>query len=302
VPVPLPVIPERTGDAAAPHSHGRGDHRHLWCLLDGTLAHAPPGRLTYNADGQVACHLCGRWFTHLGAHLRKHGWSAADYRAAVGLALHRPLCSLATSARISKRQKANWESNPTLRDQFEPGRGAARSGALAQMSVRATRQRRQLGTTPPEVTWLQREQLSRGRGTTAQRRHHHRAAVVAAAGHVTLGDYLRDQYFAGASLDDLARALRLGRAALREALREARVPVRASGRNTTTSKRARATRNDGAVATRVGTHDLPAWLRNQHHAGHSLAALAAMTGRSVPWVRSRLAGTSINEQRASAHG
>jgi hypothetical protein len=298
--VPVPVVAQRTGDEPSHHHRGRGDHRHLWTLLDGTLAHAPPARLAYNADGQVACHLCGRWFTHLGAHLRKHGWNAADYRAAVGLALHRPLCSPDTSARISRRQKAHWRSDPTLRRHFEPGREAARSGALAQASARATRERHLRGTTPPEVIRLQHQQLSHGRDTTARRREQHRNMVIAAAGHRTLEHFLRAEYGAGASLDALARALRLGRATLRQALRDADVPIRATGSNRADSKRSRATRNDIAVAARLGTPDLQAWLRSQHLAGSSLGALAAATGRSVPWVRSRIAGTSINEQRASA--
>ncbi len=37
-------------------------------------------------DGRIACHLCGRWFEHLGPHLRAPGWTAARYRAAVGIA------------------------------------------------------------------------------------------------------------------------------------------------------------------------------------------------------------------------
>jgi hypothetical protein len=296
----VPKLAARADEAPAPQHHGRGDHRHLWTLLDGTLAHAPPGRLTYNADGQVACHLCGRWYTHLGAHLRKHGWSATEYRAAVGLALHRPLCSRETSARIARRQKAHWRSDPALRGHFEPGRDAARSGALAAASARATRERRRRGMTPPEVIRLQHQQLSEGRDTAARRRQQHRDATVAGAGHSNLERFLRAEYDAGASLDALARALRLGRATLRQALRDADVTLRATGSNPAAAKRARATRNDIAVAARVGTPDLQAWLRSQHLAGSSLGALAAATGRSVPWVRSRIAGTSINEQRTAA--
>jgi hypothetical protein len=63
-------------------------HAHLWVLLDGTPAHLAPGRLAANEDGQLACHLCGRWFAHLGAHLRRHGWTVGQYREAAGLELH----------------------------------------------------------------------------------------------------------------------------------------------------------------------------------------------------------------------
>lgn len=50
-----------------------GGHGHLWQLPDGTGLHAPFGILIHSDDGgAVCCHLCGRWFRHLGAHVRAH--------------------------------------------------------------------------------------------------------------------------------------------------------------------------------------------------------------------------------------
>lgn len=66
-------------------------HADLWALFDGTPAFAPPGRLFYDRDGRVSCHLCGRAFDQLGPHLRSHGWTAARYRDAVGLGARDPL-------------------------------------------------------------------------------------------------------------------------------------------------------------------------------------------------------------------
>jgi hypothetical protein len=66
--------PADGGDLSPAHGHG-----HLWVLRDGTPVHVPPGRLVVSDDGRLACHLCGRWFAHLGAHLRRHGWTAAQH-------------------------------------------------------------------------------------------------------------------------------------------------------------------------------------------------------------------------------
>ena len=149
-------------------------HRHLWMLRDGTPAHVPPGRLVMSDDGRLACHLCGRWFTHLGAHLRRHGWTAARYRDAVGLPMHTPLCSEGMSGEIAARQKRTWDA----------------------------------------------------------------------------------------------------------------------------SAQARAERNDALAAAQVGTPDIRAWLLPRYERGVTLRGLATEVSRSIPWVRSRLAGTSGRQQAA----
>jgi len=59
-------------------------------LPDGTPSYAPVG--TVVRDGQkVMCHLCGRWFRSVLAHLRTHGWDGLTYRAAFGLERTEPL-------------------------------------------------------------------------------------------------------------------------------------------------------------------------------------------------------------------
>jgi len=80
---PLPAA--RSADAVS----GRSDqtpapsttHGHLWTLPEGTGLHAPLGRLVDDpATGRLCCHLCGRWFLSLGAHVRAHGYTADAYR------------------------------------------------------------------------------------------------------------------------------------------------------------------------------------------------------------------------------
>ena len=135
-------------------------------------------------------------------------------------------------------------------------------------------------------------QLSKGRATLRQRRSEHLTEVIAAAGAADLGDLLRGAYRDGATLASLAQLTGLGREQLRTELTAAGVIVRATGQNLTASKRDRARRIDAVVAERVGTDDIRGWLVEQARRGASATSLAAATGRSVPWVRSRLRGTT----------
>jgi len=272
---------------------GTVGHAHLWVLLDGTPAHAAPGRLAADEDGRLACHLCGRWFAHLGAHLRRHGWTAARYREAVGLPLHVPLCSAEVSGRIAATQKANWDADPEARGRFAPGRELARSGELNRLATIAARERQDRGQTPDAVRAARARRLAAGRAAQAARRDARLAAVLAASGAASLHDLLRARYAAGTSLDQLAKLTGLGRTRLRGELAAAGVAVRGSGVNLPASKRARAAANDARAAARVGAGDIRVWLRAQRRAGATLADLARSAGRSVPWVRSRLAGPPL---------
>jgi hypothetical protein len=251
----------------APRTAGSG-HGHLWVLRDGTPAHAPPGRLTVGEDGRLACHLCGGWFTHLGAHLRRHGWTAAQYRDAAGLPLHVALCSADLSGQIAVRQKRAWDASPSVRARLEPGLVMARNGELSRLSAEA----------------------GRDRATSGQQSE---ASRTARAQQLAL---LRDRYADGLSLDQLGRLTGLGSARLRAELRAADVEIRPTGVNQLASKQARADRNDALAAAQVGTADIRAWLLSRYEHGVTLRVLASQTGRSIPWVRSRLASTPRPQQ------
>jgi len=265
-------------------------HGHLWTLRDGTPSHVPPGQLAISDDGRLACHLCGRWFTHLGGHLRRHGWTAAQYRDAVGLPLHVPLCSADLSAQIMARQKRAWDASPEMRARFEPGHQLAGSGELGRLAADAGRDRDRSGRTPGAVRAARAQRLAAGRITMATRRHVQLGSVVAAAGAADLPALLRARYASGASLEQLARLTGLGRTRLRAELIAAGVEIRSTGTNQLASKQARASRNDAQAAARVGTPDIQAWLRSRYQEGATLRDLATQVNRSIPWVRSRLAG------------
>jgi hypothetical protein len=290
-----PPVPVTEGGIGA---DGSG-HGHLWVLRDGTAAHAPPGVLTRNGDGQVACHLCGRWFNHLGLHLRRHGWSADEYREAVGLSLHAPLCSRQLSGEISVRQQHAWDQDPAMRARLDFGHELARSGDLARFAVDAAHERETTGRTPPATRAARGAALAAGRDTTRRERQDQLAQLITDSGALDLPDLLRSAYTDGATLESLAQLTGLGRRRLREALTAAGVTIRRTGRNVPASKQRRSQLVDARVADHVGTTDVRSWLIKQRESGFTLAALARQTGRSIPWVRSRLAGTTTTGHAAA---
>jgi predicted transcriptional regulator len=59
-------------------------------LDDGTPCYAPIGEIIF--DGQrVTCHLCGRAFRSVAAHLASHGWTKERYCETFGLERSQPL-------------------------------------------------------------------------------------------------------------------------------------------------------------------------------------------------------------------
>lgn len=69
-------------------------------------------------------------------------------------------------------------------------------------------------------------------------------------------------------------------------------PIRAIGTTGAPTRATRVARADAAAASRVGADDITAWLHTRRALGDTLIGLAAATGRSVPWVRARIAGTT----------
>lgn len=270
------------GGAAAP---SLPDHR--WRLADGTVLYAPYGELVRDGDGRLRCHLCGRWFRALGAHLRVHRYTAQTYREVFGLCTSVALVAEDVSARISDRQAAAYHGSPQVRERLAPGQDMARSGQL-----RARARTALAAPAPPQRAALRAAALETGRRSRAHAREADLEARLAALGYpggvAALGQYLRVAYSAGASLEQLRAATGLSRARLRAALLATGVVLRPSGVNTTTGHRSRAHTADAQAAARVGTHDLTAWIRERHAQGWSLSRLARELGRSTHWVRWRL--------------
>lgn len=261
----------------------RGTHAHLWTLPDGTGLHAPYGQLVRDPDsGEVCCHLCGWWFRSLGAHVRRHGYTAAYYREAMGLCRTRPLTSLALSEAIAGRQAAAYRRHPEVRDMLARGRATGRSGPAA--SARNVVNR----GPSAELLAVRRETQRRARRTRDRERDQVVEARLAALGFTDLDDYLRTAYAAGASLIDLRAAIGLGTHRLKEAMAAADVVVRRPGDTTPAGRRSRARTAEREAAARVGSDDITAWLVERYAAGWSLTELGKAVGHSAPWVRWRV--------------
>lgn len=262
-------------------------HGHLWLLPDGTGLHARPGELTVDDDtGSLCCHLCGRWYISLGAHVRAHGHTAATYRATVGLCVSEPLVAATLSGTIAARQASAYQRNDQIRAAFASGADELRE---------STRPR----TTPEPQQRVARRRaaLTAGRNTIAARRRHDLAARLRGLGHDGLADYLRTAYAEGASLEALAATTGLGRARLRTELDAAGVEIRATGINTAAGRRSRAITAELAAARRLGTTDLHTWLHDRRTAGWPLTRLAAV-GHSTHWVRWRLEAMAGSSARS----
>lgn len=261
----------------------RGTHKHLWTLPDGTGLHAPHGQLVRDPDtGQVCCHLCGLWFRSLGSHLRRHGYTAADYREAMGLCRTRPMTSDELSGAISLRQAAAYHRDPEVRSRLAEGQAMIRSGQGA-TKARATDRE-----SPAELVAVRREAQRRGRETRNRQRDQAVQARLAELGCADLGGYLSTAYAAGASLADLGAATGLGTVRLRRAMAAAGIAVRRPGDTTPAGRRSRALAAEREAAARIGIDDISTWLTQRYADGWSLSRLAEAVGHSAPWVRWRL--------------
>lgn len=174
----------------------REAHDHEWHLADGTGLHAPIGTLIRDPEsGRACCHICGDFFTFLGAHIRVHGYSAAEYRRVMGLGRTAPLTAPSLSAAIARRQKAQYDAVPKQRDALAFGHAMARSGDLAALARRANIDPR------PQTLVARSEALAAGRTSRAS------AAEWRAAERLGVEDlptWLADQQRCGATLTHLA--------------------------------------------------------------------------------------------------
>lgn len=272
-------------------------HGHLWTASDGTGLHAPLGVLVRDPDSaRVCCHLCGRWFTLLGAHVRVHGHTPDTYRELVGLCRTRALAATTLSDRLRKRQRLAYEEQPAVRERLAPGQQLARSGQLTASLADAR------SSEPLERRRARAAQLAQGRVTRRERQDVRLAQLLAEHGAVNLPVFLRMRYAQGDSLETLARTTGLGRARLRAALTQAGVPVRPSGVNTDFGQRSRARTADARAAERLGVDDLAGWLLERRHEGWSLTRLGEAVGHSTHWVRWRLEARAAAQAISSITG
>jgi ROS/MUCR transcriptional regulator protein len=204
VPGAWPPAPQRPARAARPARPVTG------VLADGTPFFAPVGEVV--RDGSlVLCHLCGRPWRSVTAHLRVHGYTKDAYRAAFGLERGQSLEGAETRKLRAAALASRLVFDTAFREGSAAGRGRARTGELARDAAAAAR-----GRPHPE----QRRRKARQALTAipaevvaeanAQRARQHLAAVAADVarrhGYPSLSAFVLARTAEGASLAAISRA------------------------------------------------------------------------------------------------
>jgi len=253
-------------------------------LADGTPCYAPVGEVIADGD-RVTCHLCGRAFRSVAAHLASHGWTKDRYCETFGLERSQPLEGRATRKLRAASLSARLVFEPAMRDGSAAGRARARRGELARDAAAAAR-----GRPFPEQRRRKSASVPRPRPAPDGRARERAAATAAGAarrlGYPDIRDLVLARTEAGASLAAISRAAGLHKdwlsrhlgtldPALAELARQ-----RADGRA------------DGPwrpAVRRLGFGDVPSYLRDRHHVQHlTVHAIAAETGFPARNVESAL--------------
>ncbi|MFJ9536912.1 MucR family transcriptional regulator [Streptomyces sp. NPDC101225] len=237
-----------------------------------------------NAD-TVLCHVCGRGFRSLGAHVRVHDMTAAEYREEFGLLRSWPLSAHSLGQEQSHARRDRYRASETTQAHLAAGRAMARSGELTRRRWSGTDE----GSPRDELLKVRRESLDAGRRTQSRGADERLADALRAGGFTDLEQALRAVYVDGQkSIEETARVLAVGRNRLRRLLTAHGIDIRPAGQNSDIGRRARIRLNDRAAAQRVGAQDITVWLRERAAQGATLRELATATDRSIPWVAARI--------------
>jgi AraC-like DNA-binding protein len=260
-------------------------------LGDGTPYFAHLGQVA--ADGaRVTCHLCGRTFRSVTAHLASHGWTKAQYCEAFGLERTQSLEGADTRKLRAAAFGARLVFEPALRKGSARGRHRAINGELTRQAADAARGR----SFPEQRRRRQRAAVSAAARAQLAQANRERAsqhlaavadAVAARAGYADIGQLVTDMARAGHSLASISRACGLDKDWLQRHLAQLDPAVAA------TAIRRRDDRLDAhwlAPLETMGFSDVAGYLRQRHLAEHvSVNAIAAEVGLSFHTVKSALA-------------
>jgi hypothetical protein len=274
-------------------------------LDDGTPFYAPVGEIISDG-GRVTCHLCGRAFRSVAAHLASHGWTKEWYCETFGLERSQPLEGTETRKLRAASLSARLVFDPAIREGSAAGRERARRGELTRAAAAAAR-----GRPFPEQRRRKAAQAatpaSRARSAEANRqRASEQVAAVAAEvahrhGYPDIQAFVVAQMAAGASLASISRAAGLHKDWLSRHLSQLDPALARLGRQRS------AGRPDVAwlpVVRRLGFDDLASYLRQRHHIGYqTVNAIATETGFSTHGVESALRrhGLEIVAHAAKRH-
>lgn len=277
-------------------------HPALGALADGTPFFVPCGQVAVAGD-RVICHLCGRAFRSVTAHLRVHGWTKQDYCTAFGLERGQSLEGQETRKLRAAAFTARLIFDPAIRAGSATGRERARSGQLARDAAAAAtgrqhpQQRRQKAAGP--LTGAAAAAAGRANAERAQQRLAATAAAVAHRhGYPDLDAFVLAGVASGASLAALSRASGLNKDWLSRHL-AAVAPAAAAALPAVRSPHA-GQRLTAAVSG-LGFADVADYLRDRHAIRHwTVSAIAREAGVSPPTVRSALERHGISREAHAA--
>ncbi len=259
-------------------------------LGDGTPYFAPIGQVV--ADGAVVtCHLCGRTFRSVAAHLSSHGWTKAQYCEAFGLERRQSLEGADTRKLRAAAFSARLVFEPAVRNGSARGRELARNGQLTVRAAAAARgrphpeQRRQRSRVA--VSAAARAQLASANRERARQRV--QAVAEAAAhrhGYADIGQLVEDMTRSGHSLAAISLACGLHKDWMSRHLPRLAPAVAAAAV-------ARENRTDWRwlpALRALGFSDVASYLRQRHCVEHlSVNAIAREVGLSFHAVKAALA-------------
>lgn len=275
-------------------------------LPDGTPSYAPVGTVIRDGD-RVLCHLCGRWFRSVVAHLRSHGWHHLAYRETFGLLRSEPLEGTGTRTLRAKAMTERRVHDPAIRAGCELGRELARTGALTRAAARAAQgrrhpeqRRRKTLAALATITLEARAAGSRRRADEILRQTAHTAAER--LGFVDIGALVRDRTAAGASLAAISREAGLHKDWLCRHLSTLDPDAAASIAATSTERRHEQwDARWQPILCRLGFTDVAAYLTDRHVTrNHTIRTIATETGLSRAAIESALGRHHITRQPHAA--
>src|SRR5215468_5962520 len=293
-PISAPAAPEASAAAATMRPV-------VGVLADGTPFYAPIGEI-YATDATVMCHLCGRSFRSVTAHLRAHGWTKLRYCEAFGLERGQSLEGPETRKLRSAAFAARLVFEPAIRDGSATGRARAKAGALATDAAAAA-----TGRPFPEQRRRKSSVRASGRSDAAAaasraRADQHLAAVAAAAavlhGYADFGALVTARILVGASLASVSREIGQHKDWLSRHL------PRLHPESAELARTRPRPRPDAAwmpIMRRLGYRDAAEYLHDRHLVQHrTVNSMAAELGVSHHAVESALARYGMSRVRHAA--
>jgi hypothetical protein len=290
------VAADLAGSASTTEVHARGTPI-VGFLSDGRPYFAPIGKIIAD-DSRVTCHLCGRSFRPVAAHLRSHGWTKPQYCEAFGLERGQSLEGPDTRKVRSVSFSARLVFEAAVRDGSARGRERARAGRLTQEAAVAAR-----GRPSPEQRRLRsktamsasaRMQLARANRERAAERLAAAAAtgaddrldarclpVLRTIGFEDVRSYLQTRHVVEhMSVNAIAREVGLSFPAVKSALLRHGVTVSPHA-----TKRHAARQRATEVAETLGVGSVTEFIESCQAQGWTWHELGAASGQPVSWLR-----------------